>query len=151
MKKQLLIIIIITTFLGCENKKNESKLEQFASNIIESLRDHDLQKFKDNSMTVEVIKTIIPDITEAELNERLSDLFMGYQNELNSENIDLTEYKLFEVREPYREYELEGFMGVRFYAVLKSDEGKYIKFHFIDCLKTESGYLFADDLEIKVE
>lgn len=141
----------IATLIACQNKKNESKLEKFSSNIIESLKEHDLQKFKDNSMTLEIIQSLKPDITENELNERLSDLFIKYQNELNSKNIDLKEYDLFEVREPYREYESDGFEIVRFYTVLKSKQGKYIKFDFIDCIKTESGYLFADDLDIKVE
>lgn len=141
----------MATLIACQNEKNESKLEKFSSNIIESLKEHDLQKFKGNSMTLEIIQSLKPDITENELNERLSDLFIKYQNELNSKNIDLKEYELFEVREPYREYESDGFEIVRFYAVLKSKQGKYIKFDFIDCIKTESGYLFADDLDIKVE
>lgn len=143
----ILLLLVPQVFFGCTEPK--TPLEVFAHNIISSIQNHDLKKFKDNTAKFEDFARIKPDLTQQEFDSRISDMFIEIQNNFSKEGIDISEYEIFEVREPYREYESDGFILVRFFTILKNEKGKYLKLDFTDCLKTEQGYLFADDLYIR--
>lgn len=147
IKKYLILLLFIPQiFFSCTRSINP--LDEFAHNIISSLQNHDLKKFKENSIKFEDVLKTKSDLTRQEYDSRISDMFIEIQNKFTEEGIDIREYEIFEVREPYRKYESDGFILVRFFTILKDAKGKYLKLDFTDCLKTEQGYLYADDLYI---
>lgn len=138
---------ILLTIFSCTQKTN--KIEIFAENIIEAFQNNDLKQFKANSINFELAKSIDLEISKSEIENYTSDYFIRFKNQLISKNINIKEYKIFEIREPYKKYKYKGRNYIRFYVILKNNKGNFLKLDFVDCLEGDNGYVFADDIYIR--
>ena len=130
----------------CTQPKDE--LERFTVDVLESLQNHDLEKFTLNSVDSHFISDQMNDVYHDHVESYVSDMYLEVQDDVHNLKVDLKDFDLFEVRQPYKKEMYNGLQRVKFYAVIKNKEGRYLKLKFKDCLKTETGFLLVDEIEI---
>jgi hypothetical protein len=144
--RKLLFLCLLLTFCSCQ-KKNAYTKEELAENIIESLQQNNYEQFKENLPNFELFK-LQGEITEEKFDNIISDAFIKCKKEFTENDIDISEYEIFKVNEPYKKDEWKGLEQINFYVIIKNSKDNFLKLDFNDCPKTEQGYKLGEAISI---
>lgn len=144
--KKLSFLLLFIMFASCQKEDANTK-EKLAENIIESLQNNNYEQFKENLPSFELFK-LQGAITEEKYDNIISDVFIKCKKEFTEKDIDISEYEIFRVNEPYKKNEWNGFEQINFYVIINNSKDNFLKLDFNDCPKTENGYKLGEAISI---
>ncbi|MBK9193134.1 MAG: hypothetical protein IPM77_17450 [Crocinitomicaceae bacterium] len=165
MKKNRCLLLLASLFLliGCQNQptqdaqdatnsnltEQELKMERLVKNVINAVRTDNLQDFKNNCFTLDLMKRQDSTVTEKIHASQLKEMFAKSKENFSKKGLEPKDLKYLYCDKPHREYEFIGLNFITFYAYFEDPNGKKIKVRFSDCSESPEGYLLGESLVIK--